>query len=37
MHLFAAGADHATAAARWSVRAGDRAVVALAWEEAAAH
>jgi tetratricopeptide (TPR) repeat protein len=36
-HLLEAGADHRTDAARWSIRAGDRAIAVLAWEEAAAH
>ncbi len=36
-HLLEAGAAHRPAAARWSVRAGDRAIAVLAWEEAAAH
>lgn len=36
-HLLDAGPEHAAAAARWSVRAGDRAQAALAWEEAVTH
>jgi len=36
-HLLAAGADHQVEAADWSVRAGDRALGAMAWEEAASH
>jgi len=36
-HLLDAGPAHAADATRWSVRAGARAMAALAWEEAAAH
>ena len=36
-HLLEVGGGHAGAAAQWSIRAGDRAIAALAWEEAAAH
>ncbi len=36
-HLLAAGPPCAVEAAEWSVSAGDRALSAMAWEEAAAH
>ena len=36
-HLFAADGGRSTEAARWSTRAGARALGAFAWEEAAAH
>ena len=36
-HLFAASGGRSLEAATWSVRAGDRAIAAMAWEEAVAH
>ncbi len=36
-HLFAASGGRSPEAATWSVRAGDRAIAAMAWEEAVAH
>ena len=36
-HLLAAASGRSTEASRWSVRAGERAIGAFAWEEAAAH
>ncbi len=36
-HLFAADGGRSIEAARWSVRAGSRAISAFAWEEAVAH
>lgn len=36
-HLLAAGDDGAAESAAWSVRAGDRALASMAWEEAARH